>query len=266
VVGGCFAAGRLDELEAFARSLTRRNVFNLLDFSFSGAGLIGGDRLRARLEAAMGAQHIENLPTRFVCVATEIGTGHEVWLKSGRIVEAMRASYALPGIFEPVKIGGRWLFDGAIVNPVPVNVARAFGADRVIALAIGGDSSSNGATIHDPTSLEELTENAMLPEPTPAAVGGWRRRAMWMRRTLTPSGSQAPGIAAVMVNTINITQDRIMRSRLAGDPPDLLLTIKANKIGLFEFHRADELVAIGRATVRRAREDILEQIELVGRS
>jgi NTE family protein len=266
VVGGCFCAGRLDGLEEFARSLTKRNVFNLLDFSFSGAGLIGGDRLRARLEAALGAQSIETLPTRFVCVATEIATGHEVWLRNGRVVDAMRASYALPGIFEPVRIGGRWLFDGAIVNPVPVNVARAFGADRVIALAIGGDSTSGGATIHDPTSLDDLVDAALLPEPAPEVAHGWRRRALWMRRALTPRGPQAPGLAAVMVNTINITQDRIMRSRLAGDPPDLLVTIKANKIGLFEFHRADELIAIGRACVRRAREEICEQIELVAKT
>jgi len=263
VVGGCFAAGRMDGLEDFARSLTKRSVFSLLDVSFSGRGLIGGDRLRSRLDEAMGAQRIENLPTRFVAVATEIGSGHEIWLKSGPLVEAMRASYALPGVFEPVRIGGRWLFDGAIVNPVPVNVARAFGADRVIALAIGGDSTSGGSAIHDPVSIEDIPENAMEPEPPKPAVGGWRARASWMRRAWAGDNSDAPGLASVMVNTINITQDRIMRSRLAGDPPDLLVTLKASKIGLFEFHRAEELIALGRATIRRAREDILEQIEAV---
>ena len=262
VVGGCFAAGRLDTLETFARSLTKRSVFSLLDISFNGGGLIGGDRLRARLNAAMGPLRIENLPIPFVCVATEIGTGHEIWLKRGPLVEAMCASYALPGVFEPVRIGGRWLFDGAIINPVPVNVARAFGADRVIALAIGGDSTSGGATIHDPVSIEDIPENAMAPEPPKPGVGGWRSRAMWMRRAWAPENSDAPGLAAVMVNTINITQDRIMRSRLAGDPPDLLITLKAGKIGLFEFHRAEELIALGRATIRRARDDILEQLDM----
>ena len=119
VVGGCFAAGRLDTLESFARSLTKRRVFGLLDVSFNGGGLIGGDRLRARLEESIGALRIEDLPIRYAGVATEIGSGHEIWLKRGPLVDAMRASYALPGVFEPVRIAGRWLFDGAIVNPVP---------------------------------------------------------------------------------------------------------------------------------------------------
>ena len=176
VVGGCYAAGRLDGLEDFARSLTRRSVFNLVDVSFRGGGLMGGDRLRARLESAMGQQRIENLPTRFVAVATEMRTGHEVWLKNGLIVDAMRASYALPGIFEPVKIGGRWLYDGAIINPVPVNVARAFGADWVLALAIGGDVP-NGATCC--TSGRGGGAGAGATEPPPAGavlVAAPRRR------------------------------------------------------------------------------------------
>ena len=168
VVGGCFAAGRLDTLETFARSLTKRTVFSLLDISFNGGGLIGGGRLRARLNAAMGPLRIEELPIPFVCVATEIGTGHEIWLKRGALVEAMCASYALPGVFEPVRMGGRWLFDGAIVNPVPVSVARAFGAEIVIALGIG-DGSGRGTAIQD---LEDTEEEAAIPTPA-------RRRRRW---------------------------------------------------------------------------------------
>ena len=150
LVGGCYAAGRLEMLEAFARSLTRRRVLGLLDFSFAGSGLIGGERLRARLEAALGGIQIEDLPIRFAGVATEIGDGHEIWLRRGSLVDAIRASYALPGVFEPVKIDGRWLFDGAIVNPVPVSVARALGAERVIALNISSDSVGRGTALQDP--------------------------------------------------------------------------------------------------------------------
>src|SRR5208283_3856150 len=150
LVGGCYAAGRLDMLEAFARSLTRRRVLGLLDFSFTGSGLISGERLRARLEAALGGLQIEDLPIRFAGVATEIGGGHEIWLRRGSLVEAIRASYALPGVFEPVKVEGRWLFDGAIVNPVPVSVARALGAERVIALNISSDSAGRGTAVQDP--------------------------------------------------------------------------------------------------------------------
>jgi NTE family protein len=254
VVGGCFAAGRLDALEDFARSLTRRSVFSLIDVSFRGGGLMGGDRLRARLESAMGRQRIEDLPTRFVAVATEMRTGHEIWLKAGIVTDAMRASYALPGIFEPVKIGGRWLYDGAIINPVPVNVARAFGADWVLALAISGDAT-NGATLHE--TAEEDAPPAEL-EPSPAG------RLWWLRRGSASKAEGAPGVASVMVDTFNITQDRIMRSRLAGDPPDHMVMMKTRAFGLFEFHRAAELIELGRAAVRRAKPEIMEHLQGAG--
>lgn len=250
VVGGCYAAGRLDSLEEFALKLTRRSVFNLIDVSFHGGGLMGGDRLRALLETAMGQQRIENLPIRFVAVATEMRTGHEIWLKAGNITDAMRASYALPGIFEPVKIGGRWLYDGAIINPVPVNVARAFGADWVLALAIGSDVS-NGVT------LLETAEEDETPPPAPPAAG----RYWWLRRAPAAKAEGAPGVASVMVDTFNITQDRIMRSRLAGDPPDHMITMKSKAVGLFEFHRAAEMIEIGRAAVRKAKPELMEQLE-----
>jgi NTE family protein len=251
VVGGCFAAGRLDALEEFARSLTKRSVFNLIDVSFRGSGLMGGDKLRARLESSMGQQRIENLPVRFVAVATEMRTGHEVWLKAGPIVNAMRASYALPGIFEPVKIGGRWLIDGAIINPVPVNVARAFGADWVLALAVGGEGA-NGATHLEIADQEEVPPMAQEPH----AGKFW-----WLRRSASRGEDAPPNVASVMVDTFNITQDRIMRSRLTGDPPDHMLTVKTKSIGLFEFHRAAELIELGRATVRKAAPELLEQLK-----
>jgi NTE family protein len=265
VVGGCFAAGQLETLEAFARSLTKRRVFGLLDVSFNGGGLIGGDRLRGRLEASIGEQRIEDLPIRFAGVATEIGSGHEIWLRHGPLVEAMRASYALPGLFEPVRIAGRWLFDGAIVNPVPVSVARAMGADRVIAINIGADGSGRGTAIQD-MPIDDTIEAALVAdEPHTGRAGvidGLRRRAGLFRRHWASEDHGAPGLATVMVNAFNITQDRIMRSRLAGDPPDALVSVKVGKIGLFEFHRADELIALGREAVRKARDEIAEQLEM----
>jgi NTE family protein len=263
VVGGCFAAGQLDTLETFARSLTKRRVFGLLDVSFAGGGLIGGDRLRWRLEQSMGAVRIEDLPIRYAGVATEIGSGHEIWLKRGPLVEAMRASYALPGVFEPVRVGGRWLFDGAIVNPVPVSVARALGADRVIALCIAVEGSGRGTAIPDAPEPDEAAIDPPAAEEARAGViNGLRRSASLLRRQWTSEGSGAPGLASVMVNAFNITQDRIMRSRLAGDPPDVLVSLKVGKVGLFEFHRADELIALGREAVRKARDEIADHIDL----
>ena len=139
VVGGCHAAGQLDVFEDWARGLTRRGLLSYLDISLSGSGLIGGGRLAAQLEETLGDTLIEELPIRFATITTEVGTGHEIWLTRGRLVDAMRASYALPGIFPPVALGGRWLVDGALVNPVPVSAARVFGARLVIAVNLNSD-------------------------------------------------------------------------------------------------------------------------------
>ncbi len=130
LVGGCYANNQLEELEAWARSLTVRRIIGYLDVRIGGSGLIGGGRLAKRLVEAVGTTSIEDLPLRFAAIATEVGTGHEIWLTRGALALAMRASYALPGIFPPVRLGGRWLVDGALVNPVPVSAARAFGARR----------------------------------------------------------------------------------------------------------------------------------------
>ena len=258
LVGGCYAAGRLEALEAFARSVTRRRVLGLLDFSFTGSGLIGGERLRARLEADLEGFRIEDLPVRFAGVATEIGGGHEIWLQRGALVEAIRASYALPGVFGPVRIEGRWMCDGAIVNPVPVSVARALGAERVIALNISSDSAGRGTAMQLPFGLMEPP-----PSLDETANGSGGVIARWWRgaaRAEADPEAAPPGLMTVMVNAFDILQDRIMRSRLAGDPPDVLVHIKVGKVGMFEFNRAEELIAIGRDAVRKAAFDISERI------
>ena len=252
VVGGCFCAGRLGHLETFARSLTKRRVFSLMDFTISGIGLLSGGRLKAALIRDLGSIAIEELPIRFACVATQIQTGHEIWLSRGDLVDAMRASYALPGVFEPVQIEGRWLIDGALVNPVPVSVCRALGADVVVAINLVAETLSR-------------TENS--PSPVPPEDGAEQRgglRSVSLDRQLTlEAGTTAarlrggvvqtrPTITQVLVDAFNITQDRIARSRLAGDPPDVTINAKVGRIGLFEFHRAAELIAIGREAAQKA--------------
>jgi NTE family protein len=260
LVGGCYAAGKLDMLETFARSLTRRRVFGLLDFSFAGGGLIGGEKLKARLEAELGETRIEDLTIRFAGVATEIGAGHEIWLRRGLLSEAIRASYALPGVFEPVRVDGRWLFDGAIVNPVPISVARALGAEKVIALNISGERVGHGTAIQDPFGGVEppASLNAVAADSSGAIARWWRGPP---RPPSDPEAAQ-PGMMTVMVNAFDILQDRIMRSRLAGDPPDVLLQVKTGRVGMFEFHRADELITIGRESVRRAAAELADHIDL----
>src|SRR6478736_3572503 len=163
VVGGCYVAGQLDALQEFALKLTRRRVLGYLDFNFTGTGIIHGQRLCDVLDERMRDFAIEGLSERFVAVATEIGTGHEVWLSRGRLVDAIRASYALPGIFRPVAINGRWLFDGALVNPVPVSVCRALGARYVIAVNVNWDTSGRGTVV--PHLEGGPPEAEMPPEP-----------------------------------------------------------------------------------------------------
>ena len=266
VVGGCYVAGALDAVETFARDLTRRKVLGFLDFNFSGSGLITGQRLCNVLNERMKDATIEELPRRFVAVATEIGTGHEVWLSRGRIVDAMRASYALPGIFRPVAIEGRWLFDGALVNPIPVSVCRALGARYVIAVSVNSEMSGRGTVI---PQLEALPPPPPPPEPEPARDEGLLARngravKKLLQRQLFGRTDNSPGISRVMVEAFNVVQDRISRSRLAGDPPDIIIQPRMPNCGLFDFHRADEFIQSGIQAVRRDIDDIKREITARG--
>lgn len=257
VVGGCYAANRLDEVEEFARSLTRRRVFGYLDFNFAGSGLISGQRLCDTLDVYLKDHDIEDLQTRFAAVATEIGTGHEIWLSRGNLVEAMRASYALPGIFRPVLVNGRWLFDGALVNPIPVSVCRAMGANIVIAININADMCGRGTVIPTDVSMPSLAEDGDGDDAAPPKAGNGRAALKLLHRQFFGRrNSSAPGISTVMVDAFNIVQDRISRSRLAGDPPDLLVSPRLSGVGLFDFHRAADLIEAGRQATERAIDEL----------
>jgi len=262
VVGSCHAAGQLDALEDFARGLTRRRVFGYLDFNFSGTGLINGQRLCDRLEQELGGTDIEDLDPRFTAVATEIGSGHEIWLSRGKLVDAVRASYALPGIFRPVKINGRWLFDGALVNPIPVSVCRAHGARYVIAVNLNFDVCGRGTVVphcEPDGAMSDAIEQELVSAAPPAKNG--RSVRQLLTRQLFGESEAAPGISKVMVEAFNIVQDRIARSRLAGDPPDAMINLRLSEIGLFDFHRADELIARGEAAAQRQIEDMRREID-----
>jgi NTE family protein len=253
LVGGCWTAGLLDNLEHFARALTRRRVFGLLDLNFNGSGLISGTRLSKLLTAELGDRQIESLPGRYVCVATELGTGHEVWITRGRLVDAMRASYAMPGIFQPVLLGERWLVDGALVNPLPVSVCRALGADVVVAVNLNSEIFGRGTVIQD-HSADAIAEEAIRTTTEGLPASRQARRAL--RRQLIGGDSGPPGLSSVMVQAFNIIQDRITRSRLAGDPPDALVAPRLGRVGLFEFHNAAEAIAIGYEAARRMTDEI----------
>jgi NTE family protein len=262
VVGGAFAAGQLDTLEEWARSLQPRNILGYLDIRLNGSGLIGGDKLASQLEAAIGPTLIEDLPVKFATVATEVRTGHEIWLTHGRIVDAMRASYALPGIFSPVLVGDRWLVDGALVNPVPVSAARALGAEIVIAANLSSDVFTHSTTIYSHGPAADAPEAVIEPVPPKRGFGKLFSPERTMKREFFGGGGR-PGISSVMVDAFNIMQDRITRARLAGDPPDLLITPRVGQMGWFDFHRADDLIAHGARAAERAIDSIQEAIHIL---
>jgi NTE family protein len=266
VVGGAYAAGRLDRLEAWARNLQPRNVLSYLDIRLNGSGLIGGTKLAAEIETTLGEYRIEDLPMKFATVATEVRTGHEIWLTHGSMVDAMRASYALPGIFAPVLIGDRWLVDGALVNPVPVSAARALGAEIVIAANLSSDVFTHSTTIFSHGSTADPSVSVAVetvPEPPPRrGLGKFFSAERTMKREFFGAEGR-PGISTVMVDAFNIMQDRITRARLAGDPPDLLITPRVGQIGFFDFHRADDLIAHGARAAERAIDSIQEAIGIL---
>jgi NTE family protein len=266
VVGGAYATGHLDTLEEWARSLQPRSLLGYLDIRLNGSGLIGGTKLAAEIETTLGEYRIEDLPVKFATVATEVRTGHEIWLTHGSMVNAMRASYALPGIFSPVLIGDRWLVDGALVNPVPVSAARALGAEIVIAANLSSDVFTHSTTIFSHGSTADPSVSVAVetvPEPPPKrGLGKFFSAERTMKREFF-GGDGRPGISTVMVDAFNIMQDRITRARLAGDPPDLLITPRVGQIGFFDFHRADDLIAHGARAAERAIDSIQEAIGIL---
>ncbi len=257
VVGGCYAAQQLDSLESWARGLTVRGVLGYLDVSLSGTGLIRGGHLAKRLEQTLKDTRIDDLPIRFAAIATEFNTGHEIWLTRGRLAEGLRASYALPGIFPPVLIGGRWLVDGALVNPVPVSAARALGARLVIAVNLNSDLFGRGTIIASHGSDEGDVAAAEKSKPQ-GMRGLFTGERSLRRQFLGRRGS--PGIPTVMMEAFNVMQDRITRARLAGDPPDVLISPRVGSVGWLDFHRAADAIKIGAEATERAIESVNEAV------
>ncbi|KFB10251.1 patatin family protein [Nitratireductor basaltis] len=253
LVGGCYLAGKLDELEEFARSLTKRRILGLLDLNFGGSGLFGGMKLTTRMQEHLEGITFDDLSKPFVCVAAEIRTGHEIWLSSGSLITAMRASYALPGVFEPVVCNKRVLIDGALVNPVPVSVCRAHEQPLVVAVNLHYDLFGRAAVIKHSADLPEKEGKPADGTKTPLVVDRG------------PSQRDARlGITGVMVEAFNIIQDRISRARMAGDPPDLSLQPKLGHIGLTEFYRADEAIRLGYQATKAQLEEMDRLLTVLG--
>lgn len=248
LVGGFWLAGELDNLEDWARALTKRRMLAYFDLMLNGSGLMGGKRLHQAMQEFIGEKRIEELPSKFVAVTAELATGHETWIDEGSLSDAIEAAYALPGVFPPRAINGRWLIDGALVNPLPVSVCRAMGARLVIAVGLHADAFGRASV-----QRREKYENPELSDGRDLAAtarGGVAERLM-LKKLFNASGP-TPGLGSVMLASFNIIMDRMTRSRLAGDPPDVLLTPRVGHIALLDFDRADELIALGREAADEA--------------
>lgn len=261
LVGACYAAGRLDDFEQWVRALEWSEVVGLMDLSLQG-GLIRSNKAFAALGEIVPELDIERLPRRFAAVATDLATGREIWLREGPLLPALRASVALPGLIAPERIDGRWLVDGGLVDPVPVSACRALGADAVIAVDLNATllgrrltpQASRAKVASD--SGEEPTED----EPTAVLrfgrslqdLAGRLRDRLGLEDDASDRSPRPPSLYEVIANAINIMQVRIARSRIAGDPPDLLVTPQLTDFALHDFDRADEAIEAGRVAVRRA--------------
>ncbi len=269
VVGAAYLAGKLDSLEKWARSLNRRKVLHYTDLSWGGSGLVKGTRLKKVLEHYLKDVMIEDFDEKFAAVTCDLRTGYEVWLQQGPVIPAVQASYALPGAFEPVEVDGRHMIDGALVNPVPVSACRAMGAHMVIAVSLSGDAFGPIGTSHEVAfEAEDMEVDEDLPEI--AIMAQQSLNKIRPDRVLLKSllGGAKPGkgprIGSVMMGSLNIVMDRIGRSRLAGDPPDVLVAPRIGHIGMLEFTRADELIERGYRAMQHEIPLIRSVIDILG--
>lgn len=249
LVGASYASESLDELESWVGSLTMLEVARFLELNLSFDGFVDTERLEKFIRKHVFPKEvrIEELRHTFAAVASDLETGREVWFTKGPVLDAVRASIAMPGLFPPVRHEDRWLVDGGLVNPVPVSLCRALGADIVIAVNLNGD----------------ILGKHLNPTEQPAETAGFlsslKQRVMRYSPSIFENGSEGkapPALFIAIAASINILQDRITRSRMAGDPPDIQLAPKLSHIGLMEFHRVRESVAAGKECVLRAEPDL----------
>lgn len=237
VVGGIYAAGRLDRYEDWVCSLTRRDVFKLLDFAFSWSGLFSGDRLMKELREMLGEVDIEDLPIAFTAIATDLENGREVWLSRGSLFDAIRASMAIPTVFTPVVIDGRTLVDGGLVNPVPIAPTLRERGDLTIAVSLSG-------------RMEE-GEDDTRPGPYQKATGEFIE---YIQQKLGFEGKQQPSydMFDLISRSLETMQNGITRFRMAAYDPQGLIEIPVNACGIFDFHRAREMIDLGYERAEKA--------------
>lgn len=255
LVGAVYAAGDLDRLEQWIKTLTWQSVLGLVDVKMDG-GLIEGGKLVDFFRSRYDDQGIEKLPMAYGCVATDLNSGHEVWLREGSVIDAVRASIALPGLFTPVERDGRLMVDGGLVNPVPVSLCRAMGADIVVAVDL------NWNLVKARHRAEGHAHKPAAGAEKPATGG--RLDALlakfWPGASAVAGGNKSPSIMDVLSSSLNIMQVRITNSRLAGEPADVVIRPRLAEIGFMDFHRAVPAIGEGERAAKHALGQIQELI------
>ena len=262
IVGASYAAGNLDRLEQWVTSLTRTDVVRFLDLNLSLSGFVDAARLRSFFGEYVCPEsvRIEELGRTFATVSTDLETGREIWITEGSVLDAVWASMSLPGLFPPIRNQGRWLVDGGLVNPVPVSVCRALGAEIVIAVNLNGSIVGRHFLHHAREKSDEIPADGLLATVRKTVSKTVRSYSVSL---FDNNGTEdaPPGLFDAISGSINIVQDRITRSRMAGDPPDIVLAPRLSHIGLMEFYRAREAIEEGRECVRRMLPELRHQVK-----
>ncbi len=259
LVGGSYVSGHLEDLEQWLLTLDRLAVARFYDVSLTSGGLIAGKRIIGFFRERFGDFDIASLPKGYGAVATDLDTGEEVWFRSGSLLDAVRASISMPGIFEPFYHEGKSYIDGGIVNPIPVSLCRALGAESVIAVDVSSDWTAGHSERGEPKSFEESQpgrtgggeDDRTDDHPLASSISHrFKDRIDGIFHRIWDRSNKRPGLFAVMNRSIHFMQETITRSRLECDPADLLLCPKTGHIGLMEFHRASEAIAAGKDCVQ----------------
>ncbi len=260
VVGASYLAGKLNDLEQWALDLNRMSVLSYIDFRVRASSMLGGTRLKKSLVENFKDMRIEDLPHPFAAIATDLNNGHEIWLRKGMLVDSMIASFALPGIFPPVEINHRSLVDGALVNPVPVAPAIAMGARMTIAVDLNTDIVGRAQQIEEQgysnvAGFDLFNDKDVPPEEQ-------KKFMSKMNKRLFKREANNPSLFGVVLSAVTIMNDRITRSRLAGDPPDVHIKPQVGHIGMMEFERAEELIAAGEEAAEKALPEIISAMNV----
>ncbi|WP_437610605.1 patatin-like phospholipase RssA [Erwinia sp. V71] len=250
LVGAAYATHRLPVMEKWVRSFSYWDVIRLMDFSWGRGGLLRGEKVFNHWRQLVTAENIEECKLRFGAVATNLSTGRELWLTDGDLHQAVRASCSMPGLLSPVAYHGYWLVDGAVVNPVPISLTRALGADIVIAVDLQHDAHLMQQDLLSVTPQEPSQEQDVA-----TSWGGKLRQQL--AKMASRRINQTPGAMEIMTTSIQVLENRVKRNRMAGDPPDVLIQPFCPQISTLDFHRAEEAIAAGKEAVDKKMDELL---------